>query len=436
MASEADEFQIIIIVTDHWTEAWFRQLLLPFSSYKELPEERLTFFDIAAGSFPDHFNGLLALLRKHGAKTRCFSCTDVAMELYSAVLEYLQQAKDPLADALTGGHFLSFQLATNKLATRRLVSGCDGLKAAAVMSDDIHLPDLGSANFFKPLAECGSKGVFRFEGGDVKNPLHGTNNPSQLLPEVKGMLDSYPELQPFNDEKLVGIVEQYVDPKGRRICSIDGFIHNGKIYHYTISENVYKQDKPEELDSLVTPAQDLPPATETKLWELYDVLAGDLVRRGINNQFLDYEGFVFPSGEVAVMEINCRTFSNQLPIFSLVFGEHDMLTAAIDLLGHRMPSFTKPIPKDVAGVCSYEPVIAGAPDIERKALRQGDDDVGTAFYYSAGLDRPYTAHIYVVLNNAAGGASRARQYCNEFYQELKQKYNPSDANSKKRKVDA
>merc|ERR1719507_908524 len=100
MAHEAGDFHLIILVTDHWTESWFRHLLIPFSRYKDLPEERLTFFDIATGSFVDHFNDLIPLLRKHGAKTRCFACTDVAMELQSAVLENLRRSRDPLADTL------------------------------------------------------------------------------------------------------------------------------------------------------------------------------------------------------------------------------------------------------------------------------------------------------------------------------------------------
>ena len=60
------------------------------------------------------------------------------------------------------------------------------------------------------------------------------------------------------DKSIVGIVEEYVYPETRKaVVSIDGYVIGGKIYHYTISDNVYDVDDPELFDSLVTPSQRL-----------------------------------------------------------------------------------------------------------------------------------------------------------------------------------
>ena len=427
-----DSFQLIIIATDHWSEAWFRQLILPFSRYRDFPEDRLTFFDMVQGTFVETFERLLAVLQKFQGKSRVFACTDGAMELYSAALAELQQRKPcDFADLgqLTGANFLCYQLATNKLACRKLVAGCSSMKAEPVMSDDVNLPDLGVEGFFKPLAECGSKGVFRVEkGAFVANPLKGTLNPiSKVSDRVKELLSHVKELEPYNDHKLVGLVEEYANPEKRRTVSIDGWLHDGKVHHYAISENIYVQGAPEKFDSLVTPAPFVSAAIEKKLWHLYDTVAGDMIRRGLCNQFFDVEAFIFPDGNVAVMEVNCRTFSNQLPIFGQVF-EYDMFSAAIDLLGNEAPGIDEdaahytPSPNGKIGVCTYyDKLIPGAPEVEMKTFHFADKLESMAWYYAPGPT--YPAHVYAVCPESNGGATEARALCDRFYAELTCKYN-------------
>jgi len=426
-----DSYQLIIITTDHWSESWFRQLVLPCSRYNDLPEDRLTFFDMLPGTFDEKFERLLAVLHKFQGKSRVFACTDTAMELYSAALAELQHKKPcdfPDLDQLTGANFVCYQLATNKLACRKLVAGCGSMKAEPVMSDDVNLPDLGVEGFFKPLAECGSKGVFRVDqGASVPNPLKGTLNPISKVPDkVQQLLSQVKELEPYNDHKLVGLVEQYADPNKRRTVSIDGWVHDGKVRHYSISENIYLKDAPEKFDYLVTPAPGIPPATEKNLWDLYDTVAKDMICRGLNNQFFDVEAFIFPDGDVAVMEVNCRTFSNQLPLFGHIFG-YDMFSGAIDLLKNTTPAidsdtlYGTPSPNGKIGVCTYyDELIPGAPEVEMKTFHFGDKTEGTAWYYSAGP--AYPAHVYAVCSENSGDPTRARALCDTFYAEFTRKY--------------
>jgi hypothetical protein len=401
--------QVIIITTGHWTKTWFTKILIAGSAYAHLQEHEIEFCDIATGSWDSNLQKLVGLLRQHGENSRCFACTDVAMDIYSAAVEFLKGEV-----ALTGAHFLSFFLATNKLASRKLIDGCGGIGCEAVMSDAKLVPDLGITGFFKPLAECGSKGVFRCDSGiEIPNPLIGTITDLVTNETIRKFASNYSELQPYLDTKLVGLVEEYVPAEGRLIVSVDGFVCNGTIHHYTISENWYKPGT-DDFDSLVTPSPSITSEQATACWTLYDRVVGDLVRRGLDNQFVDYECFIFPSGRVEVMEVNCRTFSNQLPLFSRVFGrEACMFSHALELLGGQAPALTSTNapadPQGRVGVCAYLPYLPHGPD-----YMESKD--GSAIFYQCNSE--YDAHVYVLGSDAA----EARRKCDQFYAEVKQAY--------------
>ena len=144
-----------------------------------------------------------------------FACTDVAMDLYSAVIEHHLQynggagAMKGTVERMTGAHFLSSFLATNKLACRKLVKGCDGVKSKGVLNDMQTLPLLGEdvTGFFKPLAGCGSEGVFKCEANDtsIANPLTSSTNPMGDNKIVSGLASRYDELKPYLDTRMVGL---------------------------------------------------------------------------------------------------------------------------------------------------------------------------------------------------------------------------------------
>ena len=183
---------------------------------------------------------------------------------------------------------------------------------------------------------------------------------------------------------------------GRKVVSIDGFVCNGKVTHYCISDNVYKAAAPEEFDSLVTPSQRLSAAEIAACWAKYDTVTADLIRRGLDNQFLDVEAFVLDvegRATVTTMEVNCRTFCNQLPVFSRLFGNACMLSTAVDLLLGKppavgmenfsssvlLPSESAPTTPPAVGVCAYLSVI---PAVRRSSSRRRVMQCTTASHVS------------------------------------------------------
>jgi len=217
------------------------------------------YVDIATGTWEENFQKLFQVVKLYGDRCLCLAVADIAMNLYSAVLETRKQGGGEAgsgggADTLTGGHFLSFFLATNKLACRKLVKGCGGLASVGVTCDEKLVPSLegGQTGFFKPLAGVSSEGVFKCEpGASIPNPLQNDRNPlGSCAPRIAKLAKCYPELKPFlvglcavllissligalmcsfvnlkfdcltflvmngelQAEKLVGMVEEYVPP--------------------------------------------------------------------------------------------------------------------------------------------------------------------------------------------------------------------------------
>jgi hypothetical protein len=216
----------------------------------------------------------------------------------------------------------------------------------------------------------------------------------------------------------------------RKVVSIDGFVCRGKITHFCISDNVYKTDEPEIFDSLVTPTQQLTAQEIAACWTKYDTVAADFIRRGLNNQFLDVEAFVLrvPSigtSEVTVvvktMEINCRTYCNQLPVFSRLFGGKGgngcMLSASVDMLLGKIPPIDQPFSNtavhavDAAkqrqqkvGICVYMDLIPGCPVLVQSEAKD-------VVYYSV---EGFQAQVYTFAVGEAAARTRCALFCKEL----------------------
>jgi len=314
---------------------------------------------------------------------------------------------------LTGSNFLSFWLATNKLATRKAIAGGDGLRSEGVYSDMEFLPDLGVDGFFKPIAGCGSKGVFHCKTGEqTANPLRGCQNQASSG-LVEQMAECYTETHPYLDRNLVGLVEEYVPITSQKVIAFDGFVHEGKIYHYCICDNVYNPDDPTDFDRMTVPSQIAPegsPAAEAG-WKLFDEIVGDLVKKGLNNQWLDLETFLLPDGRVVMMELNCRTDCNPSPIFGRVFGkEGDCFSTALELLSREAPpaSVVKPDSQGRVGVILYRAEVKGAPEFAASA------DGRCLFYNAPG----YWSHVFVA---GTEGEMKLRDMAIAFHEEMKMK---------------
>lgn len=338
---------------------------------------------------------------------------------------------------LRGCSFPAFFLCTHKLAGRELIRGLDGLQCLGVRRSDEFIPEFSSSSsstspvraFFKPVDGVGSQGVFLLDDrraleGEVsndhldsqknsvirvRNPLHRkfiTNpasreegeedevGPGQLEEEEEDVPAGGPPksvrqlaLQneacaPYVEGKksdIVGVVEEYVPPNRSRKFCVDGFVEDGAVRHYVISENIYRIDDPNKFDCIVTPAENLTKGERAALWARFDEVVGDLSRNfGLDRQFVDVESFLIYEedeaegnnvddeallsleeriGDVAkrealerqakytpraeVMEVNCRTPSNQMAVYVELYGrERAMGPLALDLLfGKKIPEF-------------------------------------------------------------------------------------------------
>jgi SAM-dependent methyltransferase len=376
----AESETLIVITTAQWSRMHFLQGILPRTLYSGV-SDRIVFFDMPGMPFDDRVKELAALLEAPGSTPKVFAITDAAMECLTAAAEIAKGGKE-----IVGAHFLTFQLATNKLAGRKLVRRCDGVKCSGVLSSDDFLPEVGAASFFKPLADNGSAGVFKFSGKDTANPLKGTKNRLvELGTMVRDIAKNYEELAPYMKPELVGIVEEYVDPNERvGIINVDGFIHEGKVYHYCLSDNVYLRDEPETFDYIVAPSQLVKPRSPEadKLWKLYDDAIGDLARRGCNNQFVNIEAFLYRDGRVEVQEINGRTFAPLVILLSRVYGAQNcMFAASLDLLWKKCPACAADLPLadpgKTIGVCTFVDHIEGGTGVF-------DSSFGDMVYYSPG----------------------------------------------------
>jgi len=422
--SRSSRKQIIIITTDHWTRTWFMKCLLPYSTrYNYLREEDIVWVNIdGKKSFDENLKALVDVLRFWGEDAQCHACSDPPMLYYSAAVEVLKGEVD-----LTGASFLCNFLASNKLAARRNIKGFDGVKSEVVRSEDGFIPDLSIDGFFKPIAGCGSKGVMKTKSGQkIENPLKGTVVDiagASDAPKLLEMAGEYEELRPYLDDKLVGIVEEYMDPEKINVVAFDGFLFDKEVYHFAILDNVYNKEKPEVLDFCIVPSTHVKEGSPEAMngWKLFDTIAKDLIRRGLDNQFLCLEAFVLPDGRVEALELNCRTDCNPNAAYSLAYGPdgNDVFSAALDLVARRKPpltphspfasgasDFTLPDSKGRYGVCAYYPPIEGAPEFELS------DDKSTFFYHTT---MEYPDHCFC----AGTDLEATKQMCHDLYAKVK-----------------
>lgn len=391
---------VIVITTGAWTCDFFKHLILPYGRYAV---SDIIFCDISSGTLEQNLEKLEALLQKSKLKARCFATGDAGMELYAVAKERLNGYLD-----LKGAHLYSFLICTNKLACRRLVAGCDSVQSYGVTSDQEFLPDMGRPGFFKPLAGTASMGVFKYEGVKA-NPLRGAKNIEEtpLILEMTGKME---KLRPFMNENLVGLVEEYMDPTvNRKVVAADGFICDGKVYRYILSDNFYRQDEPEVFDCTVTPTQQLSDLEANRVWELFDKVMNSLVQQGMDNQFVDLEIFVMPD-RVEIMEINARAWPNQLPVFSMLFGPNCVFSATLDALAGDVLK-TVDIPPDcrgMVGVCCYVAPVEGQVSVVKSAH-------GEVFYY------PVPGRCWHHVYSTDKTFLAAKQKCLDFYTELTSK---------------
>ena len=217
------------------------------------------------------------------------------------------------------GNIYCHNLTNNKYLARKLIPSLNTIYYYPVYSDMKNLPnEINKKMIFKPIEGGGSNGIFVFDNNITNNPYYD------------------------NKSNLIGIVEEYINPKFRKFA-LDGFVYNYEIYHYCISENVYHKSNPEKFDYCLTPVMNLSKSIVKLMWEKYDLILNFLINNGLNNQFCDIEVFLIDEKEIKIeiMEINCRTFTNQLPIFTKLFSDNSMFEISCKLIKNENPNISK-----------------------------------------------------------------------------------------------
>ena len=383
---------LLLLFTKKWRIEFFETFLIP-----ELDKEIFVeYFDIYQNNFTET-KKILNLEKLHDS-FQCLGLFDDAMNILSLVLYELN------INNLKGTNFLSYQITSNKLCARSLLYGCETVKFDKITNNQENIQNLGKKSIFKPINSSSSFGIKIIDSNEIiKNPYYQQEIiDSNILNTCK----NFKELEPYFSESIVGIIEEYIDPKSIKV-SVDGFISNKKINHYSISENVYFDNNNEEFDYLVTPSQNISISERIKCWLLYDKVIEQLINRGLNNQFCDIEMFIIRSNKesvIKIMEINCRAFSNQLPIFSMIYSQNSMFNISQKLLFLDEFTISENLNNNgLIGVCLYRPSIKNKDNIINKH---------NITYYKVSDD---ISHIYSIGNDF----ETIYKNCLDFYDSLK-----------------
>jgi len=383
--------KLILLTTSRWTKEWFKKLVLPFFQINYSIE----FYDISCNTFSQNFVNLRELLKDPNVE--CLALFEDAMNLYSTLLEYINNRR--------GGDLYCFQLCSNKIAARSILD-LNGI-CFKMITNDFKYFMLEKDYIFKPINGVSSNGIFKIKKNEITmNPYYKKFQVNEPL--VINKLCKYKDIIDYFNHTLIGLIEEYVNPKYRKI-SVDGFIQNGKIYHYCISENVYKINDPEKFDYLLTPIKNITKKQINLVLELYDKIMNILVSKGLDNQFCDIEMFLIENNihtNVKLMEVNCRAFSNQIPIFSQLYKEDSIIPISFKLLKNIPVNdydyLNKNLNSKVFGMCFYKKHIKNVPNITSS---------NGISYYKVNDD---LAHIYIIGKSIKNMKNEIEYYYNNL----------------------
>ncbi|XP_070539674.1 uncharacterized protein [Ptychodera flava] len=259
----------------------------------------------------------------------CF--TDVGASVKAALVDKYSHLRGPSIE--------SVGLAIHKYYTRQELESPEvSLKHTVVDVDTIpegHLSDVfdivGMPAFFKPCTGTASFGV-----SEIKT----LRDLYEQITQCRNVIGNRHLFEPFfcrylnlRDYPLFAhncaIIEELV--KGAKTLTVDGFVFKRQILHRAIFENVYWKSHPSAFMGVVyPPSSDVSGETETRLWNVFDLVVGKAVEKGFDNQFIDVEVFLKPNGDVKVMEVNPRMFSQAIPLYRMCLEDGDPLVVTLD----------------------------------------------------------------------------------------------------------
>ena len=266
---------------------------------------------------------------------------DIATLLKAALVQEFPHLRGPSVESV----FLAY----NKYYTRCFLDPLPipfaSIDLTAVNLDQVceeALQKVGTPAFFKPTTSNGCLGIssitnatelkefaqsyinsdnFTQEWSDPKfmNPFH-----SKHINEQKYPLASKP----------TAIIEKHMGDDVK-IINTDGYVFNGKNYHWSISDNLFSRNKPRYSFGAFLPTT-LPESVQQKIWNLHDAVVGRMIGFGFNNEFVNVETFLLDSGEVKLMEVNPCLGANLLASGE-VYTDGNVITAALKLAQGKSP---------------------------------------------------------------------------------------------------
>ncbi|MEG3641453.1 ATP-grasp domain-containing protein [Magnetococcus sp. PR-3] len=124
------------------------------------------------------------------------------------------------------------------------------------------------------------------------------------------------------------LLEQYMEHQ--HIFTVDGFVQDGEVQLWGISENLYATSNPLLLEGCLFPAQ-LDDALTQKLESAYKAVVYPLIEQGFDRSFINAEFFMTSDQEIILMEINGRLPIILTPLYRCTLTGGDSVEAAIQL---------------------------------------------------------------------------------------------------------
>lgn len=266
--------------------------------------------------------------------------------------------------SLRGPSFESVFIGCHKYYSRNIaVPEQSNLKFSGFIAND-HCNDqienvLSLPAIIKPCLGTFSMGVHLIRNkNELKKMNQKIHNMPQLVKATSGfttLVERFLDLKtyPLALEPRMTIVEEYVPPDSlTKVVSVDGFLSNGKIVPWCITDNIYWKHRPAVFKGLSVPTT-LEEETQKKIWHVYTWLAETMGKHGFNDQFLDMECFVIGEEQkIKVMEINPRMFRMMAPVFHAVLDDGNVYKASLQLAKGVQPP--KPVLKqNIHGIKFY-----------------------------------------------------------------------------------
>ena len=153
--------------------------------------------------------------------------------------------------------------------------------------------------FVKPCMGYGSRGVSLIESEDALKHVAKTWESKGIPTSIRrgqkyinSFFTNNLDTQKYPFATLsTALVQKYMDVKNTVFVNADGYVHNGKIFHWSMSDNIYSVSKPHCLLATVHPSN-LPKHTQGNIWNLFDAVVTRLIGFGFNSSFINVEIFV------------------------------------------------------------------------------------------------------------------------------------------------